>query len=94
MGIGKRLIIGFLITALLGSLSGIISAVSLRSMNNSYDHALKNFGFAQGDIGNAMTAMAQMSASARDVIGFTDKSDTSPMHRATSTTTRRSTSPS
>jgi len=49
--IGKRLILAFLIVALLSAVGAFTGIFYLRSMNSDYSAALVDYGFAQGDIG-------------------------------------------
>ena len=51
MRIGKKLIITFLLIAIISSIGGIVGLIVMENMNSSYNLALKNYGFAQGDIG-------------------------------------------
>jgi len=49
--IGKRLILAFLIVALLSAVGAFTGIYYLKSMNDDYSAALVDYGFAQGDIG-------------------------------------------
>lgn len=72
MKVRKRLTTGFILVALIASVSGIAGLVSMSIISARYDNALTNFGFAQGDIGMAMTAFADSRSSMRAAIGYTD----------------------
>ncbi|WP_373265299.1 methyl-accepting chemotaxis protein [Hungatella hathewayi] len=71
--IGKKLIVSFVIVALLASVSGIVSMFVIRNTNTDYSEALVDYGFSQGDIGKAMLMVANNQQSARDIIGFTNQ---------------------
>lgn len=49
-----------------------LGLIALIVISNRYSYALKNFGFAQGDIGKAMFAFADVRSSLRAVIGYDD----------------------
>lgn len=49
--ISKKLIFTFILVSLIASVSGVVGAVVLQSTNTGYQHALINYGFAQGSIG-------------------------------------------
>ncbi len=73
MRLRKKLLISFLVVAILGSISGIVSVISLKSSDASYSDALENYGFAQGDIGKTMLSLAKYNTAVRDIIGFTNQ---------------------
>ncbi|MEG1846998.1 MAG: HAMP domain-containing methyl-accepting chemotaxis protein [Lachnospiraceae bacterium] len=73
MKIGKRLIIGFIIVAVIASISGIVSIFTGASSDKGYSDAIVNFGFAQGDIGKAMLVMADSHRCTRDIVSYTDQ---------------------
>jgi len=68
----KRLLICFLLIAILGSIPGIVTTLCLQSNNEQYDYALINYGFSQGDIGKAMLMVSRARRCSRDIIGMTD----------------------
>lgn len=71
--IGRKLIVSFILIALLASLSGILSVVVLSTTNSEYSDALTNYGFSQGDIGKALVVVSETNRNVRDIIGFTDQ---------------------
>lgn len=73
--IGRKLIISFIIAALIASLSGIVSMFVIRNTNVQYSDALVNYGFSQGDIGKALISITDSNRCVRDIIGFTDAQD-------------------
>ena len=48
----------------------ILGLIALIVISNRYSYALKNFGFAQGDIGKAMFEFADSRSSLRAAIGY------------------------
>lgn len=71
--ISVKLIIAFIIAAILAGLPGAVANVMVNSISRDHEHALHYYGFAQGDIGSAMLAVSDYNCQLRDVIGFTDK---------------------
>lgn len=63
--IGKKLIIAFLLIAILSGSSGIIGVGLMKSSDTKYSDALVNYGFSQGDIGLLMEALT---ANSKNVI--------------------------
>jgi methyl-accepting chemotaxis protein len=72
MKIGKRLIITFIFIAILSSVGGIVGLSMMTNMNTSYNNALINYGFAQGDIGLFTTEFDNSCAIIRDIMIETD----------------------
>lgn len=54
-----KLVTAFAIVTIIASLSGILGIVVTKVMNSQYTDAMKNYGFAQGDVGEAMKAVAE-----------------------------------
>lgn len=71
--IGKKLIISFIVIAILASVSGIVSIFAMSDMNETSTRVLEDYGFSQGDIGKALTVVADSNRCVRDIIGFTDE---------------------
>ncbi|MEG0614776.1 MAG: methyl-accepting chemotaxis protein [Oscillospiraceae bacterium] len=71
MQIGKRLILLFIIVAVLASCSGIITAVFLKTTDTKYSEALVDYGFAQGDIGKLCTVFTKSKGDLADVVNMT-----------------------
>lgn len=57
-----KLIITFLVVAILSSGSGFISLYLMKSADTQYSYALTNYGFSQGDIGLLMEALKSNTA--------------------------------
>ncbi len=63
--IEKRLLRVFRKITLLLSATGIIACVAMGIVSYQYSYALRHYGFAQGDIGKAMIAIAEMRSETR-----------------------------
>ncbi len=72
MKISTKLIIGFFIIAIIAGAPGIILNFMMKALNDEHGLTLDRYGFAQGDVGRAMLAVADYNLQVRDVIGFTD----------------------
>ena len=57
------------------SAATIIAVVILFVMSQRYEHALKYYGFSQGDIGHAMTAVSEARSSLRAAIGYDEPTE-------------------
>lgn len=68
MKIGKKLIITFLLVAIISSIGGIVGLIVMSRMNSSYEMALKNYGFAQGDIGLYNTEFNNIRVTMRNLV--------------------------
>ncbi len=73
--LGKKLLISFILVAILGSIGGIVASISLKNVDGQYSSALENFGFAQGDIGQVMLQIAQCEADVVKIVGYTEQED-------------------
>lgn len=68
--IEKKLTKSFFKVASITAAVAILSLVALIIVSNRYSYALKNYGFAQGDIGKAMFEFADSRSSLRAAIGY------------------------
>lgn len=68
MKIGKKLIITFLLVAVISSIGGIVGLFVMKKMNTGYKTALENYGFAQGDIGLYNTEFNNIRVTLRNII--------------------------
>lgn len=68
MRIGKKLIITFIVVAVLASISGILSIAIQINADTRYSSAIVEYGFAQGDIGKAMLVVTDNRRCARDIV--------------------------
>lgn len=73
--IRKRLNKSFAIISLVCSIGLVICGISLFAISSQYNNALTNYGFAQGDIGKAMTTFSETRSALRAVIGYDDESE-------------------
>ena len=73
--IRKRLNKSLAMISLVCSIGLVICGISLFVISSQYHNALTNYGFAQGDIGKAMTTFSEARSSLRAVIGYTDMNE-------------------
>ena len=73
--IRKRLNKSFAMISLVCSIGLVICGISLFVISSQYHNALTNYGFAQGDIGKAMTTFSEARSALRAVIGYTDMNE-------------------
>ncbi len=71
--IEKRLQKSFVMVTMMAAVAAIIALVALLILSNRYTYALNQYGFSQGDIGNAMAAFADTRSSTRAVIAYADE---------------------
>ena len=72
MKIKQKLMTGFLIVAILSSISGIASVIIMAIIDTQYTNAMVNYGFTQGDIGKFIAALGEVDGEVHDVVGFLD----------------------
>lgn len=70
--IEKRLKKSFVAVTAMAAVSAIIAVIALAVICNRYSYALTQYGFSQGDIGNAMAAFSGARSSTRAVIAYSD----------------------
>ncbi len=70
--IEKKLTSSFFKVAAIAATAAIVGLIALIVISNRYSYALKNFGFAQGDIGKALFEFADSRSSLRATIGYDD----------------------
>lgn len=68
--IEKKLTKSFFKVASITASVAILGLIALAIISNRYSYALKNYGFAQGDIGKAMFEFADVRSSLRAAIGY------------------------
>ena len=66
--IGKKLIITFIIVAIVSSIGGIVGVNVMTHLDATYSKALQDYGFAQGDIGLFNTEFNEGRTLIRDII--------------------------
>lgn len=75
MRITPKLILCFMITVALASISGLIGTVLLVQSDDNYSKALIENGFAQGEIGTFNTYLNKGAAVVRDIVLLTEQAD-------------------
>lgn len=71
--IEKRLTKSFILVSLITAVAAVVGVIALAVVAFRYSNALKNYGFAQGDIGMAMFEFADVRSSLRATIGYDDE---------------------
>ena len=71
--IERKLTISIFRVSTLAAAAALIGVLALIIVANRYSYALKNFGFAQGDIGQALFSFADTRSSLRAAIGYDDQ---------------------
>lgn len=71
--IEKKLTRSFFKVASIMAIVSLMALIALIVISNRYSYALKNYGFAQGDIGKAMFEFADSRSSLRAAIGYDDE---------------------
>lgn len=69
--IRERLSKSYLQVIFIASISAIVGIIALLVMTRTYNNALNNYGFSQGDIGKAMTAFSGARSEVRAAVGYT-----------------------
>ena len=77
--IEKRLTMSSIVTVIMSGSAAIIAGIFLLYVVLQYDHALKYYAFPQGDIGHAMTALADVRSATRGAIGYDSKEEINHM---------------
>lgn len=75
MKIKGKLILAFIVVMLLASLSGTVAVVITNDMNQQWSSAMKNYGFAQGDVGKLLSCFGSINVSVHDYISYTNIED-------------------
>ncbi len=71
--IGKKLIISFIIVALIASCAAVVGMVLMQRADNDYSNALEHYGFAQGDVGKALATFCRVDGNVHDAISYSNK---------------------
>ncbi len=72
MKIKQKLMTGFLLVAIISSLSGILSVIIMSIIDTQYSNALVNYGFTQGDIGKLIAVLGETDSEVHDAVSFLD----------------------
>ena len=70
--IKERLVRGFVIASGVPALVAAVALIALIVVAVIYSNALRDYGFAQGDVGKAMTYFAEARSTLRGCIGYDD----------------------
>lgn len=70
--IRERLNKGFTMVSAIATVAAVLGVVATIVISTRYSYALTNYGFAQGDVGKAMTVYAELRSATRGIIGYTD----------------------
>ena len=71
--IEQKLIRSFFTVSAITAVAAILGLIAVTVISNRYSYALKNYGFAQGDIGRAMFEFADIRSSLRAAIGYDEE---------------------
>ena len=71
---GKMIFI-FVLVVVMAGLPIVFTLNRLRVLNNTYSAAIVDYGFSQGDIGNAMLALTKTNSLTHDIVSYEDKDD-------------------
>lgn len=77
LSIKNKLLISFVIMAIIGVFVEVVCLISLYKTNKDYNYALTNYGFSQGYIGKLGIEVASSNAFIRDVLLFENSDDLS-----------------
>ncbi|NBH82836.1 methyl-accepting chemotaxis protein [bacterium C-53] len=66
----KKLVRSFFTVSSITAIAAIVGLIAIIVISNRYSYALKNFGFAEGDIGKAMFEFADIRSGLRAAIGY------------------------
>lgn len=72
MKIGKKLVLSFILVALISSIGAVLGLVVMTNMNANYSNALINYGFSQGDVGKFNAEFAVSRSNTKDVLLYSD----------------------
>lgn len=73
--IKKKLILSFIVVALVASISGIFSILVCTDMNKKYSDAMINLGFSQGDIGLLGMNVIELNDAVKGAAGYQDPAE-------------------
>lgn len=73
MKIKRRLITSFIMIAGITAVSAVVGCIAMMVISSQYADALVNYGFSQGDIGKAMTVLADSRSATRAIISYTNQ---------------------
>ncbi len=68
--VGDRIVKAVIQVAMIMCIGSILAIIALFAMSMSYESAMQNYGFSQGDIGKAMTVLTDTRSAVRGAIGY------------------------
>ena len=68
--VGDRIVKAVIQVAMIMGIGSILAIIALFAMSMSYESAMQNYGFSQGDIGKAMTVLTDTRSAVRGAIGY------------------------
>jgi methyl-accepting chemotaxis protein len=71
--IGKKLVISFILIAIISGIGGIVGLNEIIRLNSNYGSALTNYGFSQGSVGLFNSEFANRCSTLKDFILYTDR---------------------
>lgn len=71
---GKMTLI-FTLLVIMAGLPSVFSLNRMRAINEMYSEAIIDYGFSQGDIGNAMLSVTKINSLSHDIASFEEKED-------------------
>lgn len=73
--IEKKLLRAFAVVSVIASIAGIVSAGLMKMVDSKYSSAIVQYGFAQGDIGKAMSCFGKIDGNVHDAVSYLVESD-------------------
>lgn len=73
MKIKKRLNKGFQMVTGIATIAAVLGIIAMLVASNRYEYAMENYGFSQGDIGNAMATFSDTRSALRAVVGYDEE---------------------
>lgn len=73
INIGKKLLLFFLIVAIISSIGNVVGICVMKSLDTNYKNALVSYGFAQGTVGRISSEFNSVRATMRDIDIKTDQ---------------------
>lgn len=80
--IKERLVRGFVIASGIPAAVALVALITMIVVARVYSNALEDYGFAQGNVGKAMTYFTEARSSLRGVIGYDDEATIESMRRS------------
>jgi methyl-accepting chemotaxis protein len=73
MRIGTKLVVSFILIAIISGIGGIVGLNEIVQLNSNYGSALTNYGFSQGSVGLFSSEFANRCSTLKDFILYTDQ---------------------